>query len=226
MARVNRVGKCRKAQGNCGGCGDPIKKGDPYIHWSPGFRGSKRRRCTKPGCYPRPSALTANDRLSTVYGAQEDVEDTIKDWDRRDIDALKDAMTEAAEHIREMGEEYQESADTINETAEGSPIAEECEEKANGLSEWADEIESARDDLEEYEGAEECEECSGTGEINCPDCDASEETEKACETCDDSRTVDCTECEGKKDEETEEARNTWADDQADKAENVMGECPV
>lgn len=49
--KANRVERCKKALGPCAGCGQDIKKGDPYVHWKPG--GAARQvRCSKPECYP------------------------------------------------------------------------------------------------------------------------------------------------------------------------------
>jgi len=155
-----------------------IKKGDPYIHWSPGFRGRKRVRCDERACYPRASERTANDKLARCYAAQENVEDAMSAWVEEDIEDLTGALESAATDIREVAEEYQESASTINETAEGSPIAEECQEKAESLEEWASEIENLDSELEAYSS------------------------------------------------EYEGTQKEWADEQMDKIESVMGQCPL
>ena len=47
MARVTTVEKARKDQGNCSGCGDPIKVGDSYRWWK-FLRGPRYVRCSKP----------------------------------------------------------------------------------------------------------------------------------------------------------------------------------
>jgi hypothetical protein len=174
----------------------------------------------KPGCSPRPSDLTGNDKLSRVYGAQESVEDVLATWDTTspgdcDKDSLEDALTTAAETIREVGEEYRESAEAINETAEGSPIAEECEEKADGLESWADEIESAASDLDECPDAEDCEECKGEGTV---------ET-KATKGQEEPGVLDCSECDGTGHANHEE-RTTWAEAAQSTAEDAMSECPL
>jgi len=231
MARVNHVKKARKDQGKCGKCGDALPKGDAYIHWSPGFRGRKRKRCTKPGCRPRPSELTANDRLSRCYAAQEEVEDTIAQWDREDVDELRSALETAAETIREVAEEYRESAEAINETAEGSPIAEECEEKADNLEEWADAIETAGGELEEAD--QDCETCGGDGTEDCDACNGEGTITEGgvdveCSACADSEfdagKLACSndECE----EGKVKASDEWADQCIATVEEAIGECPL
>ena len=53
--------------------------------------------------------------------------------------------------IREVADEYNESADNIEQSfPSGCPKSEECRERADELSSWADEVESADfDELEE-----------------------------------------------------------------------------
>jgi len=152
MPRINSVKKARKAQGKCGHCGKDIVVGDAYIWIKPRY-GGKRIRCTAAKCRFRASDLTGSDKLSRVYSAQENVEDFVNDWDgdEGDVSALRDALEEAAEEIREVGQEYQESADNIRDSFSESSTADECEEKAQELEGWADEIESAMDELTDFE---------------------------------------------------------------------------
>jgi hypothetical protein len=152
MPRINSVKKARKAQGKCGRCGKDIAVGDGYIWIKPRY-GGKRVRCSDPKCRFRSSDLTGSDKLSRVYSAQEEMEDFIADWDgdEGDVSALKDALEQAASDIREVGEEYQESADNIRDSFSESSTADECEEKAQELEGWADEIESAMDELADFE---------------------------------------------------------------------------
>jgi len=73
MARVKVVKKARKDQGKCGRCGEEIKAGMPYRHWS--FRyGGTRKRCMKAECFPKMSDLTNNEKLATFYAAVESLE--------------------------------------------------------------------------------------------------------------------------------------------------------
>lgn len=204
MARITRVKKCRKAQKPCGKCGDALPKGSAYIHWSPGFRGRKRARCAKTECHPRPSEMTANDRLSRLYAAQENIEDALSGWDREDKESIEEALNEAAGEAREVGEEYTESAETINETAEGSPIAEECTEKAESCESWADALESAAGDLEDKPDPAECE------AKGCKDGKVKTKADDGTET-----ETDCTDCET--------AIETWATSIEEAAQEASSE---
>ena len=106
MARVTRVQKAAKAQGDCGRCGKPIEKGDPYQHASPGWRGPKLVRCLN--CSFRGSELTGS-KLSEAYAAIEDAGDEITDEStQEDCEA---SLQNAADRIREVAEEYRASSD-------------------------------------------------------------------------------------------------------------------
>lgn len=147
MPRINTVKKARKAQGSCCKCGKAIEKGDAY-RWIKARYGPKRSCCSS--CQFRGSDLTSSDKLAQAYGAQEDAQDAIEDWDGQDASELRSALETAAEAIREVAGEYQESADAIMEHfPNGSPTSEECEEKAGELESWADEIEGV--DVEDFD---------------------------------------------------------------------------
>ena len=156
------------------------------------------------------------------------MEDTIKDWGRDSIDSLSAARDEAVDQIREVGEEYQESADTINETAEGSPIAEECEEKAQNLEAWAGEIEGV--DLEEFED-DTCSTCNGSGQVECGECDPSgsepEEAGESCSECDGAKEHACPDCDGEdRSDKRKESQETWAQNAIDEIQGAMDNCPL
>jgi len=197
MPRVNHVKKCRKDQGACGRCGAPLPVGSAYRYWE--FRyGGRHVRCMKAECNPRASELTQS-KLSEVYAAQEDGEQNIHDWDGVDIEDLKGYLSEAAERIREVGQEYQDAADAINETAEGSPIAEENEERASELESWAEELDG-------WEPNE--------------DWDEESKREEARDSLDDEAT------DKDVDEELANLREAWVEDARTEADDLLANCPV
>jgi len=160
MPRINRVKKARQAQGKCIKCGDKINKGDAYS-WIKSRFGPKRRVCSKPGCHFRDSDLTGSEKLGRVYDTRDDASEAVGAWSGEDASDLRSALEEAAEAIREVAGEYQESADAIMEHfPNGNATSEECEEKAGELEGYADEIEGA--DLEDFdpeaEGSDETDE--------------------------------------------------------------------
>lgn len=154
MARVNHVKKARKSPGTCGKCDKRIAKGVPYIFWA--FRyGGKRIRCSAcPG--PRPSDLTSNDKLSRCYAAGESISDAIDQFrSDREVDSLKSTMEDAANEVREVGEEYRESAQNIEDGfGHETEMSQQSQEKGDNLDSKADEIESAAGELEEFEDAD------------------------------------------------------------------------
>jgi hypothetical protein len=145
--RVNYVKKAKKDQGTCT-CGHEIKAGEAY-KWAKGRYGPRMVRCEK--CSFRQSDLTSSDKLSRVYGAQEDAEDRLQGWDGEDAEEARSLLQELGEAVREVGEEYQESADNIRESFSESSTADECEEKAEQLEDWASTCESAADDIEDFD---------------------------------------------------------------------------
>lgn len=153
MARVNTVEKSLKSPGDCGKCGTTIAKGAGY-RWTKPRYGGKRIRCLGSNCRFRSSDLTSSDKLSRAYQAGENIEDAIEAFrESREVEDLKSALTEAAEQLREVGQEYRDSADSMESGMNGNrmPMCDELEEKADSLEEKADEIESAESSLPELE---------------------------------------------------------------------------
>lgn len=158
MARVNTVSKSLKAQGECGKCRKEIKKGDGYRWWQFRFGGGgKCVRCLAPTCRPRQSELTGSDKLSRVYAVGESVEDAISAFrEDKDVDSLKTALTDGAEQLREVAQEYRDSSESIESGMNNRmPACDELEEKADSLESTADEMESAEANLAEREGEDE-----------------------------------------------------------------------
>ena len=184
MARVHTVKKSRKDQGTCGKCGDALLAGSAYRHFSPGFRSRKRKRCMKGGCSPRPSDLTASDKKQRIYEAQETVEDELRDWDRKDVSALKDLLETLNETINEVAEEYTEAAEHFGGEGENAERAEELES-------WGGEVENAASELESAEDRA-CEDCGGDGHLDCPKECSDGVADEDCEDCGGEGRRDCT----------------------------------
>lgn len=137
MPKVTFVKKARKDN-------PAVKAGESYYWWS--FRFGGKHYSKTP---PRPSQLTQSDKLGRFYAAQEMVEDACAQArEDHDLEALRDAIGCAADEVREVGEEYQESCDNIRDSFEDSPTADECEEKAERCSDIADELESVDLDVD------------------------------------------------------------------------------
>lgn len=200
MPRVNRVKKARKDQGTCR-CGHVIKAGESY-QWAKPRYGAKMVRCAN--CSFSRSDLTSSDKLARIYDAQDSAADEIGSWSGDDgHDALAEILRNAAQEANEVADEYEESAENIREHFESSSTADECEERAEEIRSWAEEMESAADELEEFD-----------------EDTAREEARSDLE--DDDGKVNNTEVDGA----VETAREEWASDARDKADEAIGNCPV
>lgn len=254
--RITTVKHAKKKGIACGKCHDKIKPsrdekqtvtdkrtgkskkkivrvlGDSY-RWIKFNRGPTLIRCMKPECAFRQSDMTRG-KMSGVYAAQESAQDSIAEWEGENVEDLKQILSDAAEAIKEVAQEYTDSADNIEQAfTGGSATADECKEKAESLESWADELEQV--DFEEWDGPDEGDEPE---ELKCKHC---EETITKVEGEDDKYTHG-EEAEGSQrggdsdhdaePEETEaknsqgQTREEWAEDQRSAAEEAIGNCPV
>jgi hypothetical protein len=197
--------------------------GDSYS-WIKFNRGPKKIRCSKPACAFRASDKTGG-KMSGVYAAQESAQDAIAGWDSNDVDDLKQILSDAAEEIKAVAEEYGESADNIEQAfTGGSATADECREKAEGLGGWADELEGV--DFEEWDGPDEEEDACAVCET-----EIEQDAEGNWKHCAEAALAE----EQDKDHDAEPAvaknsneqtREEWAEDQRNTAEEAIGDCPV
>lgn len=135
MARVHTA-KASKDYPNHG-----IKKGQTYFYWQL-YRSPKQMSLER----PRPSQLTGSDKLSRTYAACEQLEDSIASADN--LETLVDDLNTCAEEIREVADEYRQSKENMPESLQESEIGQLCEENADNLEGFADELEQAASDIE------------------------------------------------------------------------------
>lgn len=137
MARTNIVNKARKDQGNCAVCHKPINIGDSYKWVKPRYKGKivACLACTIP------LYMTSSSKMVAIY-------DEIATIDREDTDNAGDSLRGLAETVREIGEEYQTAADSQREVFPDSSVADDNEEKAQGLDGWADELDSKAEEAD------------------------------------------------------------------------------
>lgn len=147
--RVNRVKRAAKP-GHCEACLEPIEVGQAY-NWIKSRYGPKRSRHA--ACRPfRPSDLTSNDKLSSLYLIQETIEDEVSAWgllESTDISDLVAALDQGASDAREVAEAFRESAENL-ESGFGHPTSQSEELASNGdeVDGWADELEQLSSGLE------------------------------------------------------------------------------
>lgn len=134
-----------------------IKKGEMY-YWF------KHRNAPKTICktMPRPSQMCTSGKLSTLYSAQENIEDALAGLDESDlagsVETMTDILNSSAEEVRQVGEEYRESAQNIEDGfGHRTSQCDEIEEKADNCDQIADSIEDAASQLESIEIPDELE---------------------------------------------------------------------
>ena len=137
MARTTVVKAARKPQGKCRTCGVDINIGDPY-KWAKPRYGAKAVVC---GAHQITVSMTSSSKMVTIWEAQESFSPGSPEKAAEELRGL-------AETVREVGQEYQDSADNQREYFPDSDVAQENEDKAQELDGWADELESAADDIE------------------------------------------------------------------------------
>lgn len=155
MSRVNTVAKARKSPGKCGMCGKEIPAGAGYRYWK--FRyGGKHLRCMN--CPPpKTSELTSNAKISSLLAAQEYAEEAIDKWEKDpgDAESLTSILEECAGSIREVAEEFRESAQAIEDGFQHeTEMSAEMNDKGENLDSAADELESTQIEDFEEEGEE------------------------------------------------------------------------
>lgn len=209
--RVTVADKSRpKPNIKCGKCGVEIKPGMPY-KWvktkSGPYGGATMYRCAD--CPSWKQSELSSSKMSGVYAAQEMLDEQIINCES--VEDLQALAGDLAEMIRDVANEYEESARNIEDGfGHSTSMSEDLEQRANDLNSWADDIDNL--DFDEFEGDDEdeidCDQCDGTGKIegeNCAECDGSGKVENTAGG---------------------EEREAWLDEQRDKLSDEMGNCPV
>ena len=135
MARTHQVKKSQK-QHRCSACGQPIEIGQPYKWFKMklargGVKKSYHETCTIP-----PSHRTTS-RMGTIWDAQAALDLS----GAESFEAIRDELTAFAETVREVANEYTESADNM-ESGFGHATyqSDELREKGEALESWADDL--------------------------------------------------------------------------------------
>jgi len=148
QARIKYVQKCRKDQGDCKVCGEPIPKGGAYWWYTVGFRSRRKWKGHADCPVPPASRRESNEKVATIYGAIEDLESALEEAvDRGDIQL---AMRDCVDSIREASKMWTESADEM-ESGFGHETEQSQEQRERGeeAETWADSIEGEIDSLDE-----------------------------------------------------------------------------
>ena len=165
VAKITRVEKSRKDQGECGRCHTPLPKGTGYLYWLPYFRSNyKAVRCLNEKCFPPPSERESS-KVSTIMAAQEAFDASIDELDTRD-DIIA-AVQEVADAIEEVRGEYD---DALSSWEYGN---EALQEKVDHYESQHSELDGWEPDAEEYpEQCDEHDELDSETEVvtNCEEC--------------------------------------------------------
>lgn len=181
----------------CDHCHKDIEIGTPYKWIAPksGPYGGRKlnRHAGCPTWNPWEYSNSLDARISQIQSAFAE-----KFAQVEDPEALNDALSNAAEMARELAEEKRESASNIEDGfGHATYQSDELNELADNLDSWADDIESVDvPDIEDHQ----CEECDGTGEVECGECAGSGEHPDVatanCPECIGSGQVECENCGG------------------------------
>ena len=132
----------------CTKCNKTIEKCEEYIKHCQ-YRGPVKIRCTDPACAFRPSELTGSSKLATLYSAQESINDCAGNiTDAASMDCLADVISDAAQEIEAVADEYRESASNISDSFGQTKQCDELEEKADAIDTWKDELENCASEIQ------------------------------------------------------------------------------
>lgn len=164
MARISYVKHARASAKprSCMRCGHEVQVGEAYKHVS--LKTGPYSSMTRVWCnahQPRQSELTANDRKSRLYAAQETLEDALQQFraGSMSLDDLKQEFEMQADEIEAVADEYEESADNLPENLQYSSQADEMRDNASNIREWAESVRGV--DWPEFD-PDECIECQGS----------------------------------------------------------------
>lgn len=205
MARTIYVKKARKDQQpcmspSCKHTSRAISAGMPYKHFSMKLTYGGVRKVYHEDCHI-PQSHRTTSRMGEIYDAQEEAENAMPQ-EPDETGTLETIASDFAQTVREVGEGYTESADNMEEGFGHSTfMSDELREKGESLEEWANDLESL--DFEEFDEVEAREQARNDSDLE----DGDEDTPEV-------------------EEAVEEARSTWWEEQVEKLNSELGNCPV
>lgn len=122
-----------------------IKKGDSYYWWKHAYSPRRVSRTR-----PKPSELASSDKVCRVLEASEIIQEAfekLSNWE--DVEGLASQIEDAANTVREVGEEYEESAESM-ESGFGheTSTSEEVRERGGEVTQYADDLDNMKDSVE------------------------------------------------------------------------------
>ena len=118
----------------CRACSEPIKPGEKFYTWKKRYGGTSYMH-TSHG-FPKPSMLS-NRKTAVIEDMTQDFPSSVESTDE-----ISEALQAIAETARDVGQEYEDSADNMPESLQQGYQAEAMREVAQELETWADDLES------------------------------------------------------------------------------------
>ena len=118
----------------CRACSEPIKPGEKFYTWKKRYGGTSYMHVSHG--FPKPSMLS-NRKTAVIEDATGDFPSTVESTDE-----ISEALNAIAEIARDVGGEYEASADNMPESLQQGYQAEAMREVAQELETWADDLES------------------------------------------------------------------------------------
>lgn len=131
----------------CGRCQAVVQRGEKYFYFAVGFRGAKQIRCHLH--HPKQSELCGS-KMSGAYAANEALEDRLDD-STLSIEDIAVALEETASDIESVRDEYQESYDALPENFQQGDQGSDIQERIDGLSEYAENLNNTAQDVRDIE---------------------------------------------------------------------------
>ena len=148
MKVYTQKARASKMERKCHRCGYVVQRGEVYRSIWP--RGSKNGVHFCYQHHPRPSELVGG-KLSEACALQDGLQDDLAGFldESLDMGSLKAALEAAAEEAENLAVQYNEADANIEEHFSSSPTADDCRERADTLTEWAEELRSAAGEIED-----------------------------------------------------------------------------
>jgi len=124
----------------CQSCGKPIEVGQPYKWFKMKSAYGGVKKSYHPDC-EIPASHRTTSRMGQVWDAQTAAASDLSSAE--DLDGIREALQGFAAEVRQVGEEYTESADNM-ESGFGHATyqSDELRERGEALEAWADELEN------------------------------------------------------------------------------------
>jgi hypothetical protein len=148
MPKVHHVKAARKPIESSG-----IKKGDSYYWWKLRMGRSSVTRVSKTP--PRPSELTMSSYKSSMYAAEESLQDAVARF-RQDggIEDLIAAVEDAQNTVDEQRDECENSLESMPDSLQQGSTGELLQSRIDACESISNDLEQLKSDLEEKNGEE------------------------------------------------------------------------